>query len=843
MKTRLLTLSLAFLAICSIPAYSQMSDNAIIAYISEGMATGKSETQLAGELLSKGVSTSQVKRLMNKYKSSGADIPGVQTGVNSLAPARDNTRKSASRNYAKDNLKDDVRDNLKDKVIEEDEEITAGQERKDTVLVNPLLNPDGTKRIYGHDVFNNKRLSFEPNENGATPADYVIGPGDELMIDVWGENEATITQTVSPDGYIFISQVGRLQLGGLTIARATSKVKTSLARKYSGVSSGRSQVSVTLSGIRTILVNVMGEAAVPGTYRLSSFSNVFNALYRAGGVTSVGSLRAVRVMRGGEKVADADIYEYIFKGSAASNVPLKDGDVIIVPAYSTLVSVEGGIKRPMYYEMKAGETLSDLLEYAGGFTGDAHVGEMNVERCNSANIRVFTVDSGRFGSFALEDGDSVDVPVNKAGTYANMVEVRGSVYRPGQFEYGGSIATVKQLVDHAGGLLDDAFTARAQIIREKPDRTLELVSVSLKGIIDGTVPDVALRKNDVLVVASNKELEDKGDLTISGYVVNPGHYQYAENMSVEDLILLAGGLAEGASSVRVDVSRRVNDPSSTNASDTLAKVFTFGIKDGLASDGTPDFELQPFDLVAVRRSPTYVEQKVVTISGEVTFPGQYTLVSNTERISDLLKRAGGPTPHGNVKGGMLKRKVNQYERNVHSEMARIAKLQSSLDKGVHNMDKAAMKLQDSLTTSRLKLPEIYTVGVEMDKALANPGSDYDVVLRDGDEIIVPEILRTVRIQGEVLHPNTVHFISGKRVGYYVRQAGGYSQKAKRSKTYMLNMNGTVSVGRGAKLQPGCEIVVPQRPEKQKLTTGEWIGIGTSAASVATMIATIVNLFK
>ncbi|MBR3074767.1 MAG: SLBB domain-containing protein, partial [Bacteroidales bacterium] len=695
--------------------------------------------------------------------------------------------------------------------------------------INPLFSSTGRKIIYGHDVFSSTSLSFEPNVNAATPDDYVLGPGDQVLIDVWGINEASFAERIRPEGYIMISQVGKIQLAGLTVKEAEGKIKSGLGRIYSSLRSGTSKMSLTLGNLRTIQINILGEVAVPGTYRLSSFTTLFNALYRAGGVREVGSLRNVKVVRGGEVFAVVDIYEYLFSGKLELNVPLKEGDVIIVPTYSSLVSITGAVKRPMFYEMKEGESVGNLIKYAGGFAGNAYREEVGIERNNGRINSMNTVKSRDFSSFALEDGDAVLVSGSEVAVFTNRVEVKGAVYRPGKFELGGDIATVGQLVAHAGGVLEDAFLGRAQIVREKSDRSMELVAVPLKGILEGTVPDVLLNRGDILIISNVNEIDLKGDIVVTGYVANPGKYQYADHTTVEDIILMAGGLVEGASSAKVDIARRINISGSTEATDTVAHVFSVSIKDGLVEDGSGGFELEPNDVVSVRRSPTYIEQRNVTITGEVTFPGQYTLVANNERVSDLIKRAGGATMNGNIHGAMLKRRINQYERNVRIAMAKIVT--------------QSVSSRDTLDVNKLKVSEVYTVGLELDKALAHPGSDYDMILRDGDELIVPEMATTVRIQGEVLYPNTVHYISGKPIRYYVNQAGGYSTRARRAKTYVVYMNGTVAVGSYAKLEPGCEIVVPGRSEKDRLTTAEWLGIGTSAASITTMIATIVNLFR
>ena len=825
-------LLVALLTVGTLSAYAQMSDEQIITYITEGVSEGKSERQIGTELLAKGVTTSQLQRLFKAYRSGTLNVSDTSVMPSNKLGTTSKERKNAVDEEEDPSLQGvNVSDGSMTRKIKKVTADAEGEELTDTPEedVNPLFDKEGNKVIYGHNIFAARTLSFEPNVNVATPEDYVLGPGDEVIIDIWGVSEANITQKISPEGRINVPQVGQISLAGLTVKQAEGKLKSSLGKIYSTLRTGGSHMSVSLGDLRSIQVNVLGEVNTPGTFRLSSFTTLFNAIYRANGVTPVGSLRNVKLVRGGEQYAVVDLYDYIFRGKLETNVPLKEGDVIIVPSYDALVSITGAIKRPMFYEMKEGEPVGNLIEYAGGFAGNAWQEEVGVERNDGRTNSMYTVKSDKYGSFSLKDGDAVLVSGSEVEVFTNRVEIKGSVYRPGKFELGGDIATVGQLIAHAGGVMEDAFLGRAQIVREKPDRSMSIVAVPLKGILDGTVPDIVLQRGDVLVVSNINELEPKGDIVVTGYVANPGTYQYADNLTVEDIILIAGGLVEGASSAKVDISRRIVDSSSTEASETMAEVFEVSIKDGLVEDGTENFFLEPNDVVSVRRSPTYIEQRNVTITGEVTFPGQYTLVANNERVSDLIKRAGGATPNGNIHGAMLKRKINQYERNVRIAMARmVAQTASS---------------SDSLDVNKLKVSEIYTVGLELDKALANPGSDYDMILRDGDELIVPEMATTVRIQGEVLYPNTVHYISGKPISYYVNQAGGFSNRARRAKTYVVYMNGTVAVGAGAKLEPGCEIVVPARNEKDKLTTGEWLAIGTSAASITTMVATIVNLFR
>lgn len=812
---RKISILLAFLLFAgAFDAAAQMTDQQIMHYITSAMAQGKSEGQIGSELMSRGVSVAQLQRLMQAYRSQNENAMDGQSALEEI----DESSRTRSPLPQKETLRDRTKTKETDWETDEQDSEYPG-----------LFGKDGEKIIYGQDIFSSEMLSFEPNQNAATPEDYVLGPGDQVLIDIWGATEVTIKQFITPEGTIVVSRVGPISLSGLTIKQARGKLKSVFSKTYSTLSSGQSHISVTLGEVRTIMVNIVGEVNYPGTYRLSSFSTVFNALYQAGGITPIGSLRNVRISRGGEEIARADIYDYIFGGNTGTNVALREGDVIYVPAYETLVGITGFVKRPMFYELKAGESVSALLGYAGGFASGAWTAEVQVERNDGRTNSIFTVKENDFASFGLADGDIATAVGNKVEAFANRVSVDGAVRRPGKFQLGGDIATVKQLIEHAGGLLPEAFTGRAQLLREKEDRSLEVLSVPLAGIMAGIADDVVLRNGDVLIIADKNEFEPKGDFTITGEVVNPGDYKFAENTTVEDLIFMAGGLTEGASSARVDVSRRISDASSTNASNDLAQVFTLSIEDGMVESGSNGLILKPNDIVSVRKSPSYVEQRNVVISGEVTFPGQYTLMSTNETVSQLLKRAGGATPNGNIKGAMLKRKISRYEKNVREEVTRLATQTASK--------------KDSLDMEKLQVEDIYNVGLELDKALKDPGGNYDLVLRDGDELIIPEMASTVRIQGEVLYPNTVQYVNGKNVNYYIKQAGGYTERARKTKVYVVYMNGTATVGKNAKLEPGCEIIVPTKPEKEGLRTGEWLAIGTSAASVATMLATIANLFR
>ena len=820
-KIAILLCAALFLAMQS--ANAQLSDSQILQYIAEGAAAGKTERQIGNELLTRGVTVQQAQQLLLAYRNGLRPSGTLITGnPNQQVPPA--TMRSQNADLDKETPSQKT---PSERLPRRGKNLSADDD--DSEEISPLYDEDGYKRIYGMDIFSSQDLTFEPNQNLATPEDYVLGPGDELVISIWGTNEVTIRQTISPDGAINVTQIGPIFLNGLTIKEAKGRLKSTLSKTYASLRSGGSQLSLSLGEVRTIQVNVLGEVASPGTYRLSAFSTVFNALYRAGGITEIGSLRAVRIMRAGELYATVDIYDYIFNGKAGNDVALHEGDVVLVPTYTALVGIEGFVKRPMFYEVKEGEPVSALIGYAGGFSDGAWPGEIHVERNDGRENHISTVAAADFDYFTLRDGDIARVSGSEVDYFTNRVEIQGAVFRPGMFELGGSIATVRQLVEHAGGLMPEAFTGRAQLHREKEDRTKEIRSVPIGALMDGLVDDILLRRNDILVISDKTEVEPKGDFTIAGFVQFPGEYPYADNTTVEDLILLAGGLTEGASSANGEIARRINDPNRTSASDTLAHIFSISIKDGLLDDGSAGFTLMPDDVVSVRRNPSYVEQRNVVISGEVTYPGQYTLASTGERLSQLISRAGGATPNGYVRGAMLLRKLSPYEKNVRRTMSRMV-TQSESSK-------------DSLNVEKIEVDEVYTVGIELDKALARPGSDYDLVLRDGDELIIPAFSNTVRIQGEVLYPNSVQFIAGKPVSYYVSQAGGFTTSARRHKPYVVYMNGTVAVGSGATLEPGCEIIVPARQDKNRMTTGEWLGIGTSAASIATMVATIVNLFR
>ena len=675
--------------------------------------------------------------------------------------------------------------------------------------------------------------------NIATPQNYRLGPGDAVYVDIYGASQKTIESTITPDGTIAIEGYGPIELSGLTVNQANSKLKATLGARYKS-----SKVKLTVGQTKTISVNVMGEVMTPGTYTLSAFATVFHALYMAGGTNSIGTLRNIKVFRNNRQVTTVDIYDYILNGKMTGNIRLAEGDVIVVGPYDCLVSISGKVKRPMYYEMKQTESLASLMKYSGGFTGDAYKKSVRVVRKSGTQYSVFNVGEFDMSSFRMSDEDSVSVD-SILPRYSNMVEVRGAVFRPGMYQMGGEVETVRTLIQQAEGVTEDAFTAHAVMHRLKPDRTLEVIQVDVDGIMNGRVADIPLKNEDVLYIPSKKELQEDLTLTIHGEVMYPGIYKYADNETLEDLVLQAGGLKETASLMKVDVARRIVDQRLTTSSDTIAHTFSFALKDGFVIDGEPGFVLKPYDEIYVRKSPGFYKQQNVYVEGEVLFAGTYTLSKKNERVSEIIKKAGGLSNMAYPQGARLERRLTNLERKRVAEIMKLQREQreDEMRSQAIKSGKSISDLKQLASTDNYEIPDFYPVGIELDKAIANPGSDADIVLREGDRLTVPVYNGTVKINGEVMYPNTVAYKEGKGINYYIDLAGGFSGKAKKSRIYIIYMNGDVAkAGHGVKVKPGCEIVVPQK-SMSKMSTAESISLISGTASIAAMIATIANLLK
>ena len=672
------------------------------------------------------------------------------------------------------------------------------------------------------DIFNNRNLTFEPNMNIATPQDYVLGPGDQVIVDVYGASQKTLELTVSPEGTVTVPGYGPIHVSGLTVAGAQSKLRNTLGSRYAS-----SNILLTVGQTKSIHIQVMGEVRFPGTYTLSAFATVFHALYRAGGTNDLGTLRNIKVYRKGHLVTVVDIYEYILNGRLAGNVMLKDNDVISVGPYDCLVGITGNVKRSMFYEMRKNESLATLIKYAGGFTGDAYTKSVRLTRQTGERYKVYNVGEFDMANFKVEDGDAVTVD-GMINRYENMVEVKGAVFRPGQYQLGAGVNSIKSLIQNAEGLTEDAFTSRAVLHRLKDDRSLETVPVDIKGIMDGTAADIPLRNEDVLFIPTQEDLRQERILTITGEVMSPGTYEYADNTTIEDLIVMAGGLTDQASLAKVDVSRRILDKRATLKSRDIAKTYSFSLKDGLVIDGG-GFVLEPYDVVHVRRSPSFSTPRNITVTGEVNYEGRFTLESKNMRLTDALKLAGDVTENAYLRGARLERVMNDDER---------ARQQATID-AIRNI---LTERGDSIAAGKLQLGNTYTVGIELDKAVKNPGGDYDILLREGDRISVPEYNATVKVSGDVFFPNTVSYVGGKGYKYYVNQAGGFGQRAKKSKTFIVYQNGTIGVAsKGAKPEPGCEIIVPSKKHRNPVNFASILTAGSSLASLATMIVALTKL--
>ena len=845
MKKFLIAVIVCLCASVSVMAQSSMTDDQVLQYIIREHSAGVSQATIVTKLMQKGVDISQIRRIRQKYQqqlkekgAEGAADAAVTEAGNmmrknngQMEPATANAKKNVATQTVVDSDKPTVNSarytNKQDELTVDDIAFASENtesEAEENINVNNTEALFNGKHDFGRDIFNKTSLTFEPAMNIATPQNYVLGPGDNVKLDIYGASQASNVYTVSPDGDITITGYGPVNVSGLTVAQAQARLRGTLGSRYSS-----SNIKMGLGQTRTITINVMGEVQAPGTYTLSAFASVFHALYMAGGVSEIGTLRNIKVYRSGKLVTTVDVYDYILNGKLTGNIRLADNDVIVVSPYDCMVEIEGNVKRPMYYEMKKTESVSSLLKYAGGFTSEAYTKSLRVSRKNGNKLAVFNVGEFDMSSFKVADGDVVSA--EKIITrYENMVEVKGAVFRPGMYQLGGDVTTVGALLKACEGVTEDAFTARAVMHRMNSDRTLKVVSVDVKGILAGTTPDIPLLNEDVLFIPTKTEMQTERTLTIHGEVMYPGVYNYADNETLEDFILQAGGLKETASTVKVDISRRIYNPKALNTDSIIAQTFSFALKEGFVIDGEAGFVLQPFDEVYVRRSPGYETQQNVIVEGEVAFPGVYALAKRQTRLSDVVKSAGGANSMAYIKGARLERTITDEERLRMNEVIRMTKMQGG--KG------------DSIDVAKLDLGNKYYVGIQLDKALENPGSEYDMILRDGDRIIVPQYINTVKISGDVLYPNTVLYSKGKNAKYYINQAGGYGSNAKKKHTYIVHMNGTVNqMGKGDKPTPGCEIIVPTKPQRDITKVTQYLPIATSAASLATMVATIANLTK
>ena len=842
-------LLIAGLTIAALPVCAQsMSDNQVIEYVKKEQEKGTSQQQIVTNLMKRGVTTDQLRRIRRKYQAEqqtlgASDLTGKNAGK-SESRLRTEQQQQGEQSQMRDQYMIQSQQRMQnrnygtwqDRRNEMNDEL--GNLGMDFAADEVQVRDEN--QVFGRNIFNNQMLTFQPNMNMATPTNYRLGAGDEVIIDVWGASQETFTETISPDGIVTISGIGPCKIGGMSVNEATAYLRSRLGQYYQG-----SSIQLAVGGTRSIQVQVMGEVNMPGTYTLSSLSSAFNALYAAGGINDIGTLRDIKVYRQGRIISSIDVYDYLINGNSRGDVRLNDNDIIVVGPYDALVEIHGKVKRPMFYEMKKNESLSTILDYSGGFTGDAYKKSIRVTRKNGAEYSMHTVGEFDWSSFRLTDGDSIYVD-SVIARYSNMVEVRGAVFHSGMYELGGNISSVRELVNAAEGLREDAFTSRAVMHRQKEDLTLEVLAVDIKAIMDGTAADIPLRKNDVLYIPSKRDMEGDRTLSIVGEVHYPGTYVYADHTTIEDLVLQAGGLTEAASAAKIDVYRRIVDTKAVESDEMLTETFSFSLKDGFVVDGEPGFELKPYDQVVVRRSPSYTSQANVSVSGSVNFAGFYAMTDKNYKLSNLVQDAGGIDKFGYAKGARLERRMTEEERlqqEASFRAAQIALYEEAMQKEGNNFN---LERADSIMMMKMDLGNTFPVAIDLEEALKHPGGSEDIVLREGDRLMIPRYSSTVKISGDVMYPISMNYKKGESLKYYIKHAGGYGDNARKKRVYAIYMNGSVELlSHHSKkaVQPGCTIVVPSKKQKDKMTTAEFIGMGTSAASVATMMVTIANILK
>ena len=818
-----------------------VSDDQVVKIIMTEKERGADETEIARKLLQQGATPAQIRRIKEKYEQEQTGLGAVDLTGKGEKNNRLRNVKSKEENFvvSKED-KADAPKLQKDKIKETQKEMQKNMAFLDldsVVYYNNLLKKK--TEVFGRNLFNNELLTFEPAMNIPAPADYVLGAGDQVIIDVWGASQQTFDNVISPEGFIVVEGVGRIKLAGLTLSEADKQVNRILNDYYNG-----SSIALSIGETRNVKVEIVGEVVAPGSYTLSAFSTLFNALYMAGGISELGSLREINVYRNGKSVSKIDVYDYIINGNNVGNIRLQDNDLVVVGPYNAIVNIQGKVKRPMMYEMKKEESLAKLLSYTGGLTGDAYDKNIRVIRKSGREYSIHTIAKSDFSAFNLVDGDSIYVD-SIIPRFSNMVEVKGAVFHPGMYQVDGKISTVLDLIEAADGLCEDAFLARAVMHRRKADRRLEVLAVNLEGILDGTLPDVELRKEDVLFIPSMNDMRGLETMKISGEVNYPGVYEYADNTTLEDFVLQAGGLTNVASTAKIDVYRRIYNPKSLEGGDTITEVYCFALKDGFVIDGTPGFELAPFDEVHVRKSPVNNLIKSVTVDGAVNFKGDYAMHSYDYRLSNLIEDAGGFASSSYPQGARLYRKMSLEEKMQRENM--IKQSQKQIYEDALRSDKTFdMAISDSLINLNATFGDAYLLDIDLKSAVENPGSYADIVLREGDKLIVPEYAATVKISGEVRYPVTVTFREGKKIDYYIKHAGGYADRAKKNSVYAIYMNGGVkkiSKLSSKDIQPGMEIVVPAKSLKKKLSTAEVVTISSSAVSIATMVVSIMNMLK
>lgn len=703
-------------------------------------------------------------------------------------------------------------------------------------IVNGRIKPE----IFGSKLFNNGNLTFEPNLRIATPKGYVVGPDDELLIDITGDNEASYKLNVSPDGNIKMQYVGLIAVGGLSVEQATAKIRSTLSRTYPALKSGRTNVAVNLGNIKSIRVSVLGEVVKPGTYTLSSLSSVFNLLYASGGPNENGSFRKIQVIRNNKVISTIDIYSFLLKGIQTGNIRLQDQDVINVPVFQSRIEIAGEVKRPALFEVLNTESLQDVINFAGGFSNQAYTAKIKVFQNTNKERKIVDVNADDYGTYYPLNGDRYVIE-RILDRFENRVEIKGAVFRPGFYELDKGL-TLSGLITKADGLKEDAFLNRGYISRLNPDNTSALLSFDVAKILDGTQADIPLLREDKITISSIFDLREEYKVTIQGEVRQPGTFDYADHMSLEALIQMAGGFKEGATPGRVEISRRIKNSDATSVSAQTAEVFTVNVDANLKIQDT-GFVLKPFDIVSIRSSEGYQVQKQVRIEGEVLYPATYTITKKDERISDLIKRAGGLSPLAYVEGASLKRTGGNYpignsadvQEEERLKLLNLQRLKQDGAKDTGSIDNEIKVLRSDL------------VGIDLERIMKKPQSRYDLILEDGDVIRVPKQLQTVRVTGEVLKPNSIIYVPGRSFSSYIDGSGGFSYSAYKKGAYVVYSNGSVAAAKKflffnnyPVIKPGAEIFVPKRAEREKMNLQTIVGLTTGLASLAAIVISLIK---
>ncbi len=847
-----------------------LTDAQIQKYIQQVAQSGYSEAQIELALKSRGLPQSQIDKLK-------ARIAGVQSGVSTSTRSGSRLRTSGSQKNMNNGFDDLLANSFGPNIGNEP--------------------PDEHKKVFGYKLFNSETLTFEPNMNVPTPIDYLLGPGDEIIVDIWGASEQTYQEVISPDGYIKIPNLGPIYLVGFSIERATGRIKNRLTQIYSGLSSRQGTppntfAQVSLGQLRTIRIHVIGETQRPGTYNVSSLSTMAHALYLSGGPNFSGSMRNIEIIRDNKVHTSVDVYDFLMKGTMSNNVNLKDGDIIRIRPYINRIEIEGEVKREGIYETIEGETFAQLLEYAGGFTAKSYTKVIKVIR-NVEGEKLFTdYTLEEFKNEIAQNGDQVTIQ-GLLERYKNRVQINGAVFREGQFELVEGL-TVKQLIESAEGLRGDAFMERAQIFRTNEDYSYSIVSFNLRNMYKGTERDIKLQREDIVQISSIYDLKDEQYVIINGEVKNAGTYPYSKGITVETLIIRAGGLRESASRSNVEVARRIPNMDDIDMNQTV-EIFNFPLNKNLELDEDASiFTLEPYDQVFIRKTPGYEPQVMVKIEGEVLYPGFYSLEKKNERISEIILRAGGLTNDGFPEGATLirrteynppksdeekrldnlarllqsvktRRKEDGFDLESEAEMLQEKRLQNVQNELIdyRNNEDAGISKQ-ALRIKRDQLSELAkrdsvslrtfgrsheTIGIELNKILENPGSKYDMILQDGDVLSIPRQLQTVRMRGELLYPITARYDEEFKFKDYISKSGGFTDDARKKKSFVIYANGSVDRTRKIlfwnkypQIDAGAEIMVPKKPERRRstMTAAGWIAMATTVATLALVVQNLTN---